>query len=128
MGDEGQPARSLHLVNEQLRVMGERSEFSSAAKDQQVIFLRVPRLIVNFLTDQHEDLFIFFLVIAFKTLNQYIVIGYDHGIHTCRKSSFGDVLMRSASIRVACMHMQIDNDFRHTFLYIKFFPLPSLNT
>ncbi|RJP46527.1 MAG: hypothetical protein C4583_18825 [Anaerolineaceae bacterium] len=53
MGKEADAARLAYRVDERLRVVCEGGEVAVRAEDEQVVFLRVARLIVDFLPDEH---------------------------------------------------------------------------
>ena len=44
---------------------------------------------------------------------EHLMVGHDDGIQARLHGGLGNILMRSAAIRVACMHMQINDDFVH---------------
>ena len=89
-----------------------------------MIFLRVPRLVMDFLPDQHEDLFVLFLVIALKSVDENIMVGDDDHIHTGFEGGCGNVFVQAAPVRVSGVHVQVDNDFVHKIPRFKFFPPP----
>jgi hypothetical protein len=78
-----------------------------------VILLRIPILIVDFLSNQEQDAVSSDPIISLHTLNQHIVIRHDNRIQTGFNGGVGDILVRASSIREAGMHVQIDDNFVH---------------
>ena len=116
MGNERQPTAVLDRIDDSLRFVGERSQLASCAECQQVVLLRVAVLVVQLLPDQHQHPSVQFLVIALETLHQDVVIGDDDGIQSGLNGSAHDVLVRATAVRVAGVHVQIDDDFVHRSL------------
>jgi len=78
-----------------------------------MILLRVPILIVDFLADQHQESSVPFPVIAFQSVHKDVVVSHNDNIYAGIESGFGNIFVRAASVRVACVHMQVDDNFVH---------------
>jgi hypothetical protein len=106
-------------VYECLWVICQAGEVSIGIEHQQVVLLRDPVLVVDFLSNQEQDAVSpkrrrrADAVVSFHALDKGIVIRDDNGIQSRFDGGIGNVLVSSGSIRVAGVHVQVYDDFVH---------------
>jgi len=113
MRQESQTIGAGDSIQQKLRRVRQRSQFAPCAKNQQVILLRVARLVVYLFTYQEQDLSIAILVISFGTIDPHVMICHDDGIQPGDHSCLGDLLVRAETIGIAGVHMEVDDGFIH---------------
>ncbi len=113
MSDEGQAAGVIHAVDERLRIVCQMGQIAVGVEHQQVVLLRITVLVVDLLSDQEQDTVAGDAVISLHALDQHIMVRHDDGIHACFDGGMGDILVCACPVGVACMHVQIDDDFVH---------------
>ena len=70
-------------------------------------------LVVDLLSNEEQGSAGAEAVVSFHALNQHVMIRHDDRIQTCFYRGLCDVFVCAASIRVACVHVQVDDDFVH---------------
>ena len=113
MGDEADAPRRGNTVDQRLRVVCQTGKVPVRVEHQQVVLLRDPILVVDFLSNQEQDSVRADAVVSFHALHQDVVIRHDDGIQSRFEGGVGDILVGAGAVRVACMHMQVDDDFVH---------------
>ena len=78
-----------------------------------MVLLRVTVLVMDLLPDQQQDAVPGDTVISLQTLYQHVMIRDDDYIQPCFNGRMGDILVSTGAIRVAGMHVQVDDDFVH---------------
>jgi len=78
-----------------------------------VAFLRLASLIVNFFSNKQQQAPVASLVIPFNALDVYIMVGDDDSLQVSFEGGLSDVLMASAAVGIASMHMQVGDDLWH---------------
>lgn len=113
VGHECKSAGILHDAHEVCRIGGQGCHLGSGSQDQQVILLRVAVLVMHFLADEHEDFPPVAGNVAPHVAHKHIVIGHDDCVEARLESGRGNVTMAAASIGIAGVHMQVDDDLVH---------------
>ena len=114
MCKETQPTQPDGGVNESLRSVCQRCQLLVCAKNEQMVFLRITVLVVDFLASNYEGSFVPDLTISIHSLHPNVMIGNQKDIHACFKSRTAKIGVDARAIRVGGMHVQINNQFIHS--------------
>jgi hypothetical protein len=106
------PASRTALMSD-CGVFGQCGQVTVCAEDQQVILLRVARLVVDFLSNEHEHALVPVAVAALEVFDQHVVIGDDDRVQTGSDGCRGNIRVQAGPIRVACVHVQVNSNFLH---------------
>ena len=107
------PACIPNRFNQRSWIIGKGRNFVVSAKDQQMVLLRIPILIVHFLSNQHQHPAAPVPDIALNAVDKHVVVGDDDGIQAAAEGGRGNIVMTAAAIRVAGVHVQVYDDFMH---------------